>query len=183
MYYCNKLCFGTPQACRSRHGTDYVKVQKYVRSKQVSNFLIFGANNSGTGVLLRAELTGLTIPPFLQMGLDGRALFQISPKRTPMQDFNSFPILFYYLITSPHIKKFETYLPSSYFLTFAQCGHFQILADQLTYLNQGDRFCPPMQPFQIVRPSYGPGVLLSRVRNQGVQRAVIYCRVLLIKVS
>jgi hypothetical protein len=40
-------------------------------------------------------------------------------KRTLMQDFNSFSIMFYYIL-APHIKEFETYFALLYFWALAQ---------------------------------------------------------------
>ena len=47
----------------------------------------------------------------------------VSPKRTPMQDFNSFNVrTLWSPLLAPHIKKMETYFALFYFWTFAVCA-------------------------------------------------------------
>ena len=68
---------------------------------------------SCTGVLLRADQTGPGHPtPFGRKGLDGHALLAVlaqpskgsTVKRTPVLDFNSFSIMFYYIISTTYQK-------------------------------------------------------------------------------
>ena len=65
-----------------------------------------------TGVLLRAEPTGHSHPThFGRKGLDGHVLLGQPPKRTPMQDFNSFSILFYYISSTTYQKIGDLFCP------------------------------------------------------------------------
>ena len=66
------------------------------------------------GVILRADLAG---PKRVGWTCPVRAAL----KRTPVQDFNSFSIRFYYIISTIYIKKLETYFALLYFWTFAVC--------------------------------------------------------------
>ena len=95
------------------------------RAKQVSNFLICGAKHAvehygkRIKIVYRCPFEGARpSKPICQKGWDGRDL---PFKRTPVQDFNFFSIMFYYIISTTHIKKLETYFDLLYFWTFAQC--------------------------------------------------------------
>ena len=69
------------------------------------------------GVLLRADLTGNGhSTKSCQNGWDGRAL-----KRTPMQDFNSFSIMFYYIISNTYQNYFFTKVKKKYIFTKLLC--------------------------------------------------------------
>ena len=92
---------------------------------------------SFVGVLLRADITGManSANQTISAKKGGMAV----PLRTPVQDFNSFSIMFYYIIST--IKKLETYFALSYFWTFAQCGlcgifHFYCLSTICNIIRQ-----------------------------------------------
>ena len=98
------------------------------RAKQVSNFLICGANNvverygKIVTILHRADITGHGHPsPFCQNGWDFRALVGQLSKGGPCRIFILFPQC-YTSLSSPHIKKLETYFVLLYFWTFTQCA-------------------------------------------------------------
>ena len=58
-------------------------------------------------ILLRADITGRGHPsPLCQNRWDGRAI-----KRTPMQDFESFPIMFYFIISTKYQKNGDLLCP------------------------------------------------------------------------
>ena len=80
------------------------------KAKWVSNFLICCANNvvehygkrkrkSCTGVLLRADLRGWSSQP---KWVEWPCPVRSTLKRTPVQDFNSFPIMFYCTISTTY---------------------------------------------------------------------------------
>ena len=76
---------------------------------------------SCTGVLLRSDLIGHSHPTlFLQKladWLNWPDPVKSAFKRTPVQDFNSFSITFYHIISTTY-QKFETYFALLIFLEF-----------------------------------------------------------------
>ena len=67
---------------------------------------------SCTGILLRADLTGHSHPSLFWQKwadwLNWPCPVRSALKRTPVQDFSSFPIMFYYIISTTY-QKLETY--------------------------------------------------------------------------
>ena len=49
-------------------------------------------------------------------------------KRKPVQDFNSFSIMLYYIIIAPHIKKLESYFALFIFLDFHTVCNFILVS-------------------------------------------------------
>ena len=80
---------------------------------------------SCTGVLLRADLTGHSHPTLFgrnwPIGGIGHALLGQPSKRTPVQDFNSFSIMFYYNISTTYQKIGDLFFPVHI------CGHSHIV--------------------------------------------------------
>ena len=56
-------------------------------------------------------LTCTAIPPFLADGLEWPCPVRSALKRTPVQDFNSFPIIFYYIISITYQKIGDLFCP------------------------------------------------------------------------
>ena len=116
------------------------KVQKYDQSKiglQFFDVLIMQQNimekelTSCTGVLLRADLTGhgqfSQLADICQKGWDGHALLGQPSKRSPVQDFNSFSIMFYYIFSITYQKIGDLFCPVIFldFPTVCSCGKFR----------------------------------------------------------
>ena len=75
------------------------------------------------GVILRADLAGYGHPTlFGRKGLDGHALLHRPALiKTPMQDFDSFSIMFYYINSTIYQKIGDLCCPVHILWTFAQC--------------------------------------------------------------
>ena len=87
------------------------KVQKYNRAKQVSNSFLCGTKNvvehwnCESKSFWGLTLQGKAIPSFLaEISWIGYALDRSDLKRTPMQDFISFSIVLYYIISITYQK-------------------------------------------------------------------------------
>ena len=70
---------------------------------------------SCTGVLLIADLTGHGHPTCFGWPCPVRPAL----KRTPVQDFNSSTVMFYYFLSTTFQKIGDPFFPVSYFWTFA----------------------------------------------------------------
>jgi hypothetical protein len=97
------------------------------KAKEVSNFLICGTNNIVEhygkiinilhGVILRADLTGYSqfsqSADFCQKGqrVGWPCPVRSALKRTSVQDFNSFSIIFYYIFSTSYQKIEDLFCP------------------------------------------------------------------------
>ena len=94
-------------------------------------------------VLLRADHGHPS--PSTKKGWIGRALLG-QPSKRPVQDFNYFSIMFYYIISTTYKKIGRPILPYSYFWTFTQCdwtfSRFSIIHERLAFqqLRQAQSF-------------------------------------------
>ena len=105
------------------------------RAKQVSNFLICGANvvvehfGKRIKILHGRPFEGWRnrawpSKPILPKWVGWLCPVMSALKRTPLQDFNSFSIMFYCIISTTYQKIGDLFCPGI-FLDFAQCDHVQ----------------------------------------------------------